>query len=517
MMPHHTKSLLCLSVLLALAACSNNDGGTPPGEPPVIEQDMLDSSDVSADISVVEDMPKDVPTDKDMVQKEDMDTEDQPEMDASEDMDQDMGPVVLPDYPSTWPRGRGWSWVRENDTFITALSVRMGAPPVSSVDRYFNDFNATAVHLWQTGMPTAIAGWKAGKPDARWLTWVDRNGNSSENNLPLGGAARPSGLIGYQVGDEPRDRPHFNDIIASLGTIKATDPQPLRVFNFTTEAPEIDAFLQESCANGDTDVFSYDYYSFGNNHFESLMKVRRAAIACGIPYWRYIKSFEGDYDRRKNYTQSDSSMRWDAFAGLLAGYTGHTWFLYNVKFGAAEGIPTTLFTETEMWGATPTPQFGFVAQINKELAVYGKAQTKLRSTSVAWVPKLSIPFTHPPDGVGTWQADDAVDDRLVGIDTANGSTAQDAVVGFFEDRYKDTYVMVMNPNHTHGDIPNNKPDAADVILNFKPNTVQQLKVLRPTGVVEAVAVQNNTVTFNIKAGDVVFYKYATGNGFEGYR
>ena len=39
-------------------------------------------------------------------------------------------------------------------------------------DGYFDDFHANAVHLWQFGVPSAMNGWRAARPGARWLSWL---------------------------------------------------------------------------------------------------------------------------------------------------------------------------------------------------------------------------------------------------------------------------------------------------------------------------------------------------------
>lgn len=428
---------------------------------------------------------------------------------------QDAGP--LPDFPADWPRSRAWEWVRNNDPFVSALSVRMGPPPAAAANRYFDEFNANAVHLWQTGLPEAIAGWKAARPGARWLTWVDSRGNSSTNNMLLGGAPRPAGLIGYQIGDEPRDRAHFTEIMAGLARVREADPEPLRVFNFTYLAPEIDAFLREACAAGDTDIFSYDRYSFGNGQFSTMMKFRNASFACGIPAWRYMRAYRGPDDP----VSAASDLRWDAFSGLLAGFTGHSWFLYNVLGGNEEGIPTSLFSATDEWNAATTAQFTAVAQVNRELIVYGRAQTRLRSTGVAWAASREIPGTHPPDDFPAWRAGAGGDTILQSVD-AEGAFFQDVLLGFYDDRFGDHYLMVMNPNHEEGSFPTDGETPARITLGFDfagaaGVSTTQVQVLRPTGVVEILPVSDGVLNLNIAAGDLVFLKYDTGRGFEGYR
>ena len=95
--------------------------------------------------------------------------------------------------------GRGQSWVRQNPMFISGLSVGMGAPPVAAVNGYYDDFHATATHLWANGLPVEATGWAdAGHPGFRYVSWVDETGKSYNNALVLGGLAPLPGRIGYR-------------------------------------------------------------------------------------------------------------------------------------------------------------------------------------------------------------------------------------------------------------------------------------------------------------------------------
>lgn len=51
---------------------------------------------------------------------------------------------------------RGLTWVRSNPMFITGLSVSVPEPSPAQVREYFDDFNASAVHLWSNGLPNQI-------------------------------------------------------------------------------------------------------------------------------------------------------------------------------------------------------------------------------------------------------------------------------------------------------------------------------------------------------------------------
>ncbi|HPH68942.1 MAG TPA: hypothetical protein PLF40_24475, partial [Kofleriaceae bacterium] len=78
---------------------------------------------------------------------------------------------------------RGLRWVRENPTFISGLMVRMGNPPASFVNEYYDTFGANAAHLWQDGLPNLITAWRTARPTARWLSWVEANGTGTNGQV----------------------------------------------------------------------------------------------------------------------------------------------------------------------------------------------------------------------------------------------------------------------------------------------------------------------------------------------
>ncbi len=141
-----------------------------------------------------------------------------------------------------------------------------------------------------------------------------------------------------------------------------------------------------------------------------------------------------------------SAFGWALLVGLTLGYTGHTWFLYQVDGGVQENILTTLFDQTDNWNAQPTERFAWAMTLNRELETYGRAVTQLLSTGLGWVTDAPIALFHPPRGMTAF--DSAMDPYLESVD------ASEALLGFFADRHGDRYVIVQNPNHTGGSIPN---------------------------------------------------------------
>lgn len=423
----------------------------------------------------------------------------------------DAGQAAAP--PPDWPDGRGWRWVRTHPMFISGLTVRMGSPPRHAVDRYFDDFGASAIHLWETALPDELEGWLAHRP-APWLTWLHADGTNVVNGRVIGGypAAAP-GRIGYQIGDEPRTDEAMAEILRGLAAVAEADPGALRVVNFSHEPEGLDRFVDRYCDSGLGDVVSYDLYTRANHHYEKLAHIREVGLRCGMPYWRYLKGYQPPGD----VVQSESDLRWAAFVGLLYGYTGHSWFLYAIRNGGgSEGIPSTFFSGHD-WDARPTERFEVAARLNREMAAYGRALTQLLSTDVAWVTDVSIPGVWPPAGVAPLRRD--MDPHLAAVELSGSLT--NLALGFFVDRHGDRYLIAMNPNHTNGSFPTEGDDRVRATLRFDfASTVgidsSHVLLLGPDGRVTERALSGGALSLDLPAGDLVFLKYDTGRPFAGY-
>jgi hypothetical protein len=412
--------------------------------------------------------------------------------------------------------GRGLTWVRANPMMISGLSVVMGSASGAAVSDYFDVFHATAVHLWQTGIPTEIGTWAAASHAGfRYVSWVDADGKSSANGQVLGGMAPLPGRIGYQIGDEPLDVPSLNQMAAGAAAVKAVDPVGLRNINLN-DSNEADALRTQAAGLADFDVLSYDHYSWGTKACSGLMKVRTAAQAAGKPYWRYMKSFHYKSDSPEG---AESDLRWDAFVGAVYGFTGYTWFVYSVD-GASPDLAPLLFSAGGDYAATKTSQYSIAATVNRELAQLGRTLTRLRSVDVSYVPVVGL---LTPSGVAAWAAGAGGDPYLSGVATADG---HDLLVGHFVDDCGEPYVMVQNQAHSGGDFPNASSGSANVTLTFDFSTSTDAtldataisaldlttgkatpRALTPTGAKTA------KITANVAAGDVLFFKYANGRPF----
>lgn len=428
--------------------------------------------------------------------------------------------------PDAGPLSRGLEWVRSNPMFVSGLTVAMGPPPAEFVRAYYEDFHATAAHLWATGMPAEAAAWGAvGPPNARFVSWLDADGNSAANpaaGVLGGGPAAMAGRIGYQVGDEPGlscngdTQCALNDLArmeVGLDAVRAADPNALIFLNFAKL--DVTPALLNAYAALDADVVSYDAYSRGSSAYEPLAAIRAAGLAQGRPYWRYIRSY-APQSGGAGVTASDA--RWDAFSGLLYGYTGHTWFLYTIN--ANPELEPLMFVAENDFNAAHTPLYDEVAAINQVLNRLGPVVTQLTSTGVRYRPAL--PLLQPP-GTQDWSIGAGGDPYL--SDLAVSGVGIDAALGFFVDPWGDRVVMVQNVSHTHGTFPTSHERAGTITLTFDfsaaPPSVQTtaLRGLDPlTGLTTSIPLTvvdatHRSVDLTLQAGDLAVFKVDTGRDF----
>ncbi len=415
---------------------------------------------------------------------------------------------------------RGMRWVRENRMMVSALTVQMGAPPAASVHEYFDVFGANTVHLWTTGLPGPIAGWRQARPrpDTRWISWVSDDGTSPGTGLVAGGVgANPAGRVGYQIGDEPRTMAALQALEVGVRAVRAADPDGLVILNFTHEALDLDAQLDHYRVAMDGDVVSYDDYSHSSRSYSHLEIFRAAGLASGRPYWRYLNSYDDIPAGRDVPTESD--MRWNVFSGLLYGYTGHTWFIYQIA--PAHGLQSFFFQRPGDLLAPRRSQFATASTLNREMAVLGDAIGQLTSTAVCYISSLG--FLQPPD-TNPWRPGAGGDPFVTAI-TATGSL-QDVSVGFFRDDAGERYLMLQNPNHENGSFPIGNANATTITVSFDFSSVTDptfdqttLESLdRTSGQVVPLALTSTgaataSLDVRLEAGDPVLFKYKTARPF----
>jgi len=411
------------------------------------------------------------------------------------------------------PSSKGWDWVRSNPLFLSGLVVSMTEPPASWVHDYFDGFGANAVHLWATGLPDEVADWQAARPEAPWVVWTQANGTSAANGLLAGGLdENPPGRIGYQVGDEPGNEEAYQATTIGVAALREHDPEALLILNFLGAGD-----MRERCAsNLDFDIFSYDDYSRDKSSYRSLAEARAAGLRFNKPYWRYLNAYT-NADMGNEHEESDQ--RWDAFSGLVFGFTGHTWFLYQV-LPTHDLFPITFATNGD-YNVEKTAHWNMLAQINRELLNLGRPITQLISTDVRFVPGISL---LTPDGLNEWAPGAGDDPYIKRIAGASGEFLLQLLVGYFRDARGATYVMIQNVRHANGSWPSDSSSTGQVVVEFDfsqaPagfNRAALLGLDKLDGQVKTLPLfgsgERRTLDITLAAGDPVFFKYDDGRPY----
>jgi hypothetical protein len=357
---------------------------------------------------------------------------------------------------------RGLAWVRTNPMLITSLSASMGSPPPGVVSEFLGSFGTTATMLWQDG-PAEVPGWQPGGTANPFIAWLRSDGTSAgwdpfvsafESTGEVLGGLDPDhpGRIGYQVGDEPRSISALEQTQAGIEAVRAVDPNALVFTNLSPYVGDPDAVLDYWEDSVDADVLMMSDYFFNETHYTALEMMRTRALAKGVPYWQYLNAYAGaESGFASVHTESD--LRWQAMVGLVYGYTGFSWFLYQAADGEKHPTATqyggsVLFDEVGTWSAGKTPAWGTVADINTELGNLGRTMTQLRSTDVRFI-AADDPSAREPALTTPWLPGAGADPYLTAIGAADGEAPMDIPVGFFVDPSGESYIMVQNGRHTH--------------------------------------------------------------------
>ncbi len=422
--------------------------------------------------------------------------------------------------PSTLPPGLGW--VRANEPFVSGLVVNLGAPPADEVTRYFDDFHATAVHLWTTALPDEVDGWAAvNHPSFRWLCWLDMDGINPVSGVGVGDVPVVPGRIGYQVWDEPADYAAVDAMLPGVERVRQEDPDALVVINFGNPDDGIDPrdLYTYAIQLLDPDVIAYDLYSSSRGEYERAGLIRELALDHDLAYWRYINSY-GDGSRDE---PGPVDLRWAATLGLVYGYTGHTWFLYETDPVTAQTVYTTLFDGVGSWDHVPNADFQVVADLNLELRTYARTVNLLTSTDVRYVPQSVL---YMPEDTPVWAPGAGGDPWLTAVESVSSSLLQpqEWAVGFFEDDNGERYFMVQNAARPLADWPLYRPQG-DLRLEFDfagaPANLDTTRLRRLDPATGQVVDEPLTwlggpraeLVRTLDAGDVVLFKYATGAPF----
>lgn len=409
---------------------------------------------------------------------------------------------------------RALKWTRQNPMPISALTPHVVMPHAQAVQDYFGRFQANAAHLWQTGLPDEVDAWQthAGKT-MPWISWVDFDGKSSRNKQIIGGVgANPPGRIGYQIGDEPLDKASVDRMIAGSLAVRQADPEAMIIFNYTYSLDNLEQEIERCATTGEVDVLSYDAYTHSNGAYEHLERYRRIGLKHNKAYWRWLYSYKKD----AGDTYDKTDVLWDAMSGLLYGFTGHSWFLYQV--GPGTPLLPALFANAGGYDQPKTALYDIVAAVNVKLRNLGRAVTQMTSTATHYNAAIDLGPLTQPKHTTRWAPGAGGDSFLRTI------VGGDFSVGLFIDDFGERYVMLQNVKHKNGTTPLDwgvGPVTFELTFDFTGSNVDASKVLVLDGLtgqvkdhaLTSLGGQAAKLTATVPAGDVIFFKYATGRSF----
>lgn len=436
-------------------------------------------------------------------------------------------PPPAPPAPSS-DLPRGLAWVRNNPMFISGLAVSVPTPQDAHIHEYFDNFHANAVHLWANGLPNQLDDWEsAGRSDFRWLSWVQNDGTTIDGGELIGGTpANSPGRIGYQIGDEPGlhgdGMVELRQVEEGLNAVRSVDPSALLLVNFSWWAEELDEMIEYYGGHMDGDIISYDLYSLRQSTYKRLEYFRKAGLRWNMPYWRYIFSYQ---DLGATNWPSESDLRWDAFLGLVYGYTGHTWFVYQAN--APHIVESAFYQGQGGLDVEKSLRWQIAAGLNQTMRHLGRAITQLTSTEVCYIAGQPLLGLLQPEGTRDWYPGAGGDPYITGFTASRSGVldVQDLLVGFFVDDEDEQYVMIQNPNHAGGEYQVANDDEATFEIEFDftaaADAVSRERVLVLSGTTGQVmthalistGLHQARAEITLPPGDVWLFKYDTGVPF----
>ncbi len=420
---------------------------------------------------------------------------------------------------------RGLRWVRDNPMFISGLNIGMGTPPQAAVDEYHDQFHANAVHLHTSGLPDEVNGWRAaGRGDFRFVSWVEADGTSLGSGQVLGGASPgQGGRIGYQIGDEPgmSSAPPWSTYKQGISSVRAADPDGLIIVNFNTipDQSEVESYVNEFTSSLGGDVISCDIYARHDlwDEYPWIALFRRKGLESGKPYWAYLNAFSDSVDME---WWSESDMRFEAFLYLLHGYSGFTWFFYQVYDGSQ--VFPAFYSAANDFNAAKTSRWQVAAQINQELANLGRATTQLTSTDVRYITTTPLVDLWLYSITTPWSQNAGGDPLVTAIEPGPNANL---AVGSFEDDFGEKYTMLLNLHHSGSDFYATSLVPVTTRISFDFSTISaacmdksKLLVLNQgTGQVDEVTLSNPGdhpyLEVTLGPGEPFFFKYKTARPF----
>jgi hypothetical protein len=228
-------------------------------------------------------------------------------------------------------------------------------------------------------------------------------------------------------------------------------------------------------------------------------------------WWRYANAY---WDPNHTGRVTEADVRWDANVGAAYGYTGLTWFIYQVADGST--LKPLLFADAGDFNSAATPEYAWVQTVNLEMANLERSLVMLHSTDVRYVASTIV---SPPETTA-WSRGAGGDPYLSSVSLT--ALHPDAVLGHFTDDCGDHYTLVLNAGHDEGDFPNQSGDDQDVTLGFDfssatdatlDRTVVQALDPATGAVTDRTLSSAGTLTLTLHGGGALLLKYKTAHPF----
>jgi hypothetical protein len=245
------------------------------------------------------------------------------------------------------------------------------------------------------------------------------------------------------------------------------------------------------------DVLMFDIYPFSEGggrvsdlYFFNLSFVRDVALKAEIPYWAFIQSYETTNRR----LPSESDLRMQLFSNLTYGYTGFSYFTYDVAFDRGLLEPD----------GTPNSAYTYAQKINPEVLHLGNITRKLISTDVRYI---TAPSAATPSNLPRWEHEAGGDPHITSItDNEPDTEHPTGLIGFFKAKNGKQYFMLTNLSH---DVHLSPEDAARTFtIEFTKDIDKIYRISRATGEVETLPTTDGSLAVTLPGGtgDLFMYK-----------
>ena len=246
-----------------------------------------------------------------------------------------------------------------------------------------------------------------------------------------------SSFYGYYLQDMP-GTDDFQSLGALVKYLRNRDPQhptfinllPIYATPMEMNAPDYQTYVDEFLHTVKPSFLSFSHVpilqsGLRQDYYLNLEIIRAASLKNGIPFWAAVLSTTLDY-----YPQpAPSHLRMQVYSALAYGAKGLHYYRYSIP-----PVDNYNYTHTLMdIEGNPTKIYSFAMVINNEVKKISPVLTDLYSTGV---------YHSNPVPLGC--SDLAADLNIIKIE------GNSILAGFFKNKKKEKYVLLVNRNYNYG-------------------------------------------------------------------